>query len=595
MRPILSLPISLLVGFGVGFVWFRESAPPRVLPLAQEAPVPGAHIDAAAPIESSEPTEVKTKRISAAISRREQNLERGNELYLAIQALTADDFRNLLGDSGAWKEIVEKLSRVSPYPPYSADTIANALISRWLTVDPDMGTWAPRALALIQVGGQMNSGDVRGQRLRILDALSKKRPEDVLKLISAGKDADERRDLISSGLRELAAQSPAKASAWLESCTDEKDRAIAEKAIRAGLVQADPLRVVDLTANISDHGELGSLWYAARLKAMKMGPETGRQLAHAPKPVWLSAEVLAWFAQYDPDAAVDLAAKQPLEGNETSWMEMTFAQLAARDHSLACEKVQSLTGATRVAAIAGIAAEWGGSEPAAALDWVASFPAPERKKTAVLPGQETDVLLTAFKSWTTADPAAAGRWAEALPPGETRDQVQAQRARALSTLGDLPGAARVLSTLNPPDPKALSEVACQWTQRDPQAAADWAIAQPSSPLQTQALISVVTTWANDDPQRVADWVAQFPPGDARDRSVMAFLSRDDSWGANNRQVLADFDKWFDLIGDPWQRAKLAQRAYEMRKRTDPAGARSWLSSLPNVDLELIRKALRQTN
>ncbi len=596
MRPILSLPISLLVGFGAGFAWFRDSTPVRVPPPARKTLVSAARADAAAPAESSEPTEVKAQRIIAAISQRGESLDRGNELYLAIQALTADDFRNLLGNSAAWKEMLEKLSKASPYPPYSVDAIIDALISRWLAVDPDMGTWVPRALAAIRVGERMNSSDLQVSRWRILRVLSKQRPEDVLKLVSSTKSADERRDLISSGLRELAAQNPAKASAWLESCTDKTDRAIAEKTIRAGLVQGNPLRVVDLTADLSDRNEVTYLWSNARQKAMTMGSETVRQLANAHMPGWLSSEILATFAQQDPEAAADLAAKYPLQGDQSSWgMEMVFAQLTARDRSLACEKVQTFTGTTRSAAIAGIASEWAASEPAAALEWVTSFPASDRKRTTILPGDAADTLLKVFQNWVTADPTTAGQWAEALPPGETRDQVQAQRARALSTLGDLAGAAHVLSTLNPPDSKALSEVARQWAQRDPQAAADWAIAQPSSPLQSQALASVVATWASDDPERVANWVAQFPPGEARDRSVVAFLLGDNSRGPDTRPVPADFERWLDLIEDPWQRAKLAQRSYEMRKRTDPAGARAWLSSLPNVDPELIRMALRRSN
>ncbi len=60
-----------------------------------------------------------------------------------------------------------------------------------------------------------------------------------------------------------------------------------------------------------------------------------------------------------------------------------------------------------------------------------------------------------------------------------------------------------------------------------------------------------------------------------------------------KQSFAEFDAWFDLIEDPWQRAQAAERRYWSARETDPAGARAWLSSLRNVDPEIIRMALRR--
>ena len=243
-----------------------------------------------------------------------------------------------------------------------------------------MVSWAPRALALIPAGAEK-------QRKLILDALSKKRPEDVLKLASSSQNADERMELILSGLRELAAQSPAKARAWLESCTDPKDRVAAEKAHRVGMVLANPLRVADLAGQTSDREEIYRLWNAATEKARKMDSETFRQLANAPMPSWISSTVLSFFAHRDPVAAADLAAKEPLQQNgQVGWgMGQAFAEWASRDRSLAVEKAQTLTGAQRSAAMAGIASEWGMSEPAAALAWVGSFSTSERQNTRSAP------------------------------------------------------------------------------------------------------------------------------------------------------------------------------------------------------------------
>jgi hypothetical protein len=91
---------------------------------------------------------------------------------------------------------------------------------------------------------------------------------------------------------------------------------------------------------------------------------------------------------------------------------------------------------------------------------------------------------------------------------------------------------------------------------------------------------------------VKEWLAQFPPGEARDRSIAAYLNRSTAWLAGAAARTAEFNAWFDRIDDPWQRARTAQSLFLQRKQSDPVGAYAWLSSLTNVDPELIRMTLR---
>jgi hypothetical protein len=142
------------------------------------------------------------------------------------------------------------------------------------------------------------------------------------------------------------------------------------------------------------------------------------------------------------------------------------------------------------------------------------------------------------------------------------------------------------------DAKAFSEIAGAWARTDPQAAADWAIAQPAGPIQDRALASIVGAWANTEPAAAKDWLSQFPPGDARDRSITAYLGRANSWSEGQKVQIAEFDEWFDLINDPWQRALAARRSFWARRENDREAARAWLASLPNVDPGLIRMTLR---
>jgi hypothetical protein len=173
--------------------------------------------------------------------------------------------------------------------------------------------------------------------------------------------------------------------------------------------------------------------------------------------------------------------------------------------------------------------------------------------------------------------------------------VQTKFAQVLAERGQVAEATQVLSRLgSAANPKAVEKIAGAWAKADPQAAADWAIAQPPGPSQNGALASVVWTWANDNPQAVEDWLAQFPAGDARDHSVAAFLGRNGAWAFGSAERSAEFDRWFDLIEDPKQRTRAAINNFWRRRDSDPAGARAWLTTLPNVDSDVIRTAIRNS-
>ena len=235
MRLIVSLPVSLVAGLGAGFAFFRGPAPltPAAVAALREREM---STDAAAWPDSPAATDAKAQRLVAAALRKGNRIERDNELYLAIEAFTAADFRRLVADAGALKAMAEKLGGIDGE---TSRNLAFGLIGRWLAVDPDtVMTWAPRVLELIPA-----KEDARGL---ILDALAAKRPEELLALAASRKDAKERAEIISRALRELAERDPAKARAWLDGCTDPADRRVAEKAIRLGTVQADPLRAIEL-------------------------------------------------------------------------------------------------------------------------------------------------------------------------------------------------------------------------------------------------------------------------------------------------------------------------------------------------------------
>jgi hypothetical protein len=426
-----------------------------------------------------------------------------------------------------------------------------------------------------------------------VEALANARPEALLQSLPSCKDATQRGWIIANALAVVAMHDAPKAEAWLKACSDPSDRRMAERAVRLGIVKGDPLRAIGVANSLTDRNDIQQVMATAAEQAAKMGSGALRQLATIPMNGIMLAGLLDSLASGDPELSVELALKN-LTGSDseakTFCVQRAFTALAQKDPELAVAKLAGIDGPELAAAVSAVGAEWAAKDAPEALAWLMSKPESERRDPNRMSHSTSDSLLMAFSEWAAAEPGRARTWADSLPSGETRDKVQTQLARALADQGEhLAEATEILSRLGSvADPRALSDVASQWSKRDPQAAAAWAVAQPAGPLQTRALASVVGTWANDDSTAMQQWLAQFPPGEARDRSIAAFLQRNNHWSISKTEQIAEFDAWFDLIQDPWQRTNVASRIYHLRRQSDPEGARAWFSSLENLDPAVVR-------
>ena len=579
MRPAFTLLIALVAGLALGGVLFRGSRPlsPAAMAALREEKLT---TDAA---RWPEAAEAKVQRIVAAALRRGDRSERENEMYLAVEALTVEDFRRLAADAGALKTLAQKLEGNAGR---TNRDLLSALIGRWVKLDAAGAmAWVPQALESLTKN--------RGIRAWILDELGASQPAEMLALARTRKEPTEREEIISRALRELTLRDPAQARAWLADCTDAADRKVAEKAFRRGTVQGDPLRAIELAGAIENRQEATELLRFAAENAAKMGPGVLRQLATTPMPPWMVSSLIEPLSATDPGLAVDLARQADAGSRDHLMLESAFRAFAQRDPAQALAKLEGLQGAALASAIWGLGPAWASSAPAEALAWLAARPAAERIVPNRTSDSSGDALLVSFGSWLDDEPAAARKWADTLPAGETREAVQTHLARLLAAGGKPAEAARVLAaTGRAADAEALKFIAEGWATRAPQEAAAWAVAQEPGSAQNSAIESVVRTWADDDPPAVEAWINQFPPGETRDRSIVSFLMRGGLWTATKAQQDAEFTKWFDRIDDPRQRAIAARPIFWKTSQTDPAAARAWYSSLPNVDPESIRETLR---
>jgi len=143
------------------------------------------------------------------------------------------------------------------------------------------------------------------------------------------------------------------------------------------------------------------------------------------------------------------------------------------------------------------------------------------------------------KIWAQKDPEAAAGWAMRLPDGGSARQV------------------------------ALSQVAFGWAEKDIDSALKWATQLPDGTGRDGALHSVSIRWARQDPEAVAKWGEQLPEGQLR-VSVLLFVT---SQLANK---------------DPIATAEWAMRLSEGKEKDGvilPVVARVWAGKDPAAALE----------
>src|SRR5262249_43681219 len=156
-------------------------------------------------------------------------------------------------------------------------------------------------------------------------------------------DAADRAALIHPALIELAKRDAAKARAWLGTCTDAEDRKVAEKAVRIGMVEADPLRAVELAGSLENRREARELLTRAATRAASIGNGTLRRLATTEMQPWMIPSVIYEFSRLDPAMAVDLAIKAgtSMSLNDSAFQN-AFSALAKIDPAQAIAKIEEL-------------------------------------------------------------------------------------------------------------------------------------------------------------------------------------------------------------------------------------------------------------
>ncbi|HLX68305.1 MAG TPA: hypothetical protein VKV04_01645, partial [Verrucomicrobiae bacterium] len=145
---------------------------------------------------------------------------------------------------------------------------------------------------------------------------------------------------------------------------------------------------------------------------------------------------------------------------------------------------------------------------------------------------------------SASDPHAAIQFAEQMTPGDAQENV-------------------------------LRSVACDWVEKDPNAALEWVAGVQNPALRDQLVASAVQAYALVDPAQAATWLVSEVKNDAMANNAAANIA--ESWAAKDPEAAA---KWVAMFPAGDSRDSAVNAVFVHWLSADPNSAVAWVQTLP---------------
>jgi hypothetical protein len=307
-----------------------------------------------------------------------------------------------------------------------------------------------------------NKSELRIATGSFLDGLNWNDSRLAFEVIDQVKDPATRRENLSQQLYYAAWTSPDLLREQIAKLSDREKIDTSESVIR-GLVVSDP--------------KAAESYFLA--------------LPEAQRSTWMLERMMENYANLDPQKAFGFATSLQNPQEQTAAVNGLFEKWSEDDPEAAAEGWKKLpAGQSRLEALDNLANSWSSSDPEAAKAWADSLSGTERTRAlaAVLPAMAKD------------NPVAASSQLAALiasPP----DGMGKNLASAAATL------------------------AGQWAGDNPAAAAKWAAALPAGSSRDDGLEAVSRSWSQYDAIATAQWLGTIEAGSSRDAAIRPLVSQ----------------------------------------------------------------------
>lgn len=243
---------------------------------------------------------------------------------------------------------------------------------------------------------------------------------------------------------------------------------------------------------------------------------------------------------------------------------------------------------------------WAESDPQAVTAWLSSQEG----------GLEGPLSYGLVRGWASSDPYAASDFVMSMEgqDGRMMDRYLDMIASELYSRSATEAANWALSLPDDKRSQAFEQVARQWSDKDPEAAADWLMEYANTDFAGDAIVRVIEDLAEKDISKAIPYLDELPAGETRDKALAEVInewSRDDlvaageylntlpSSPANDaaidqyaRRVARDEPSsampWATAISDPEARAATTLEIGQYWYSRDPDAAAVWLEQ--NIDM-----------
>jgi hypothetical protein len=298
------------------------------------------------------------------------------------------------------------------------------------------------------------------QRLSYVE-LSGQPPEELFRSALELRDGQERSQKITMAISRWAEQDPEAAFNAVDSLTDEN-------------------------LKYASYQMIFHHWAAKDVESALLAAES----LEDPRKHHLGS-VLGVLAREDPVAALQVAERHAVQGENNLLLRQVVSGWAATDPAAAAAYVESLDEYTSSELIHTVAMAYLNQSPEAAFDWVAE-----------VGGSNSPLLTMIGQQYVSQYPDAAKQKIDSLPFGPTRDSLISMYVGVKAQSDPL----NMLSWIRQFEDEDIyqnvhGQVISGWLNKDPEGAADYVQSLQNGPFKQQKMMELVGRWSHMDTDR----------------------------------------------------------------------------------------------
>lgn len=332
--------------------------------------------------------------------------------------------------------------------------------------------------------------------------------------------------IVGSILEIVADEDPKKAMSMLMMLGSKSDLRLGTDSFLNNLNWNDTRLAFEVIDQVKDPAtrreNLGNQMYYAAWSSPELLKEQIGKLTDREK-IDTSGAVLRGLVSSDPAAAEKYFLALPEAQRSTQTLSQMLSQYSNTDANKAFDFAISLTNPQeQTAAVKGLFQNWSREDPeAAAVGWK-KLPAGQGRLEALdnVASSWSQSAPEAAKSW--ADSLTGVEKARALAavlPALARDNPAAASQQLATLIASPPdGMGQNLAS-------SAGNLAGQWADDDPAAASKWAAALPSGPSRDEGLQAVSRAWSQYDAVATAQWLGTLEAGSSRDAAIQPLVNQ----------------------------------------------------------------------